>query len=229
MTAPGPSAVPRELAPGLWRWTARHPAWHPGAFGAEVASFALRAGDDLLLVDPLLPAQDDPPVLAALDRLAAGRAVHVLITIGYHVRSAEPLCARYDGRIWGPPSCASRLADPSRLTPLEPGTTGPGGATAFAIGRPVRTERPLWLPSHEAVAFGDAVVTTPDGDLRVWTQKPLDDRRARWFRETFAPTLGALLELPARCVLVTHGAPVLDDGAAALRAAVATEPWYHHG
>ena len=45
----------------------------------------------------------------------------------------------------------------------------------------------------------------------------------------FAPTLSALLELPARRVLVTHGAPVLDDGAAALRAAVATEPWYHHG
>ena len=64
----------------------------------------------------------------------------------------------------------------------------------------------------------------------MWTQKPLDDRRARWFRETLrADAVGALLELPARRVLVTHGAPVLDDGAAALRAAVAAEPWYHHG
>ena len=34
----------RKLADGLWYWTARHPEWHPGEFGAEVASFALRAG-----------------------------------------------------------------------------------------------------------------------------------------------------------------------------------------
>lgn len=229
MPAADVARAPLEVAPGLWRWTARHPDWHPGAFGAEVASFGLQAGGDLLLVDPLLPAGDDGAVLDALDRLAAGRAVGVLITIGYHVRSAEPLSERYDARIWGPPACASRLRDPSRLVPLDPGTTGPAGATAFAIGRPVRTERPLWLPSHDAIAFGDALVTTPGGDLRVWAQKPVDDRRARWYRETFAPTLGALLDLPARRVLVTHGAPVLEDGAAALRAAVAAEPWYHHG
>ena len=55
---------------GLWRWTARHPEWHPGEFGAEVACFAARAGDTTLLIDPLLPedagAAED--VLAVIDR-----------------------------------------------------------------------------------------------------------------------------------------------------------------
>ena len=69
-----------EIAPGLLRWTARHPEWHPGDFGAEVASFAADAGDDLLLVDPLLP-EDADEVLAALDRLVRER-VAILITIG---------------------------------------------------------------------------------------------------------------------------------------------------
>ena len=32
-----------EIAPGLWRWTARHAEWHPGEWGAEVASFAVDA------------------------------------------------------------------------------------------------------------------------------------------------------------------------------------------
>jgi hypothetical protein len=32
-----------ELADGLWRWTARHGEWHPGEWGAQVASFALSA------------------------------------------------------------------------------------------------------------------------------------------------------------------------------------------
>jgi hypothetical protein len=216
--------APAELAPGLWRWTARHPEWHPGVFGAEVASFALEADGELLLVDPLLP-DDAAPVTDVLDRLADGRDVHVLITIGYHVRSAEPLCERYGARLWGPPNCASRLRDPSRLRALEPGAPGPGGVTTFAIGRPVRTERPLWLPSHAALAFGDAVVTTPDGELRMWAQETIDERRRRFYRERFAPTLAPLLDLPIRRVLVTHGAPVLEDGAAVLRAALDAEPW----
>jgi hypothetical protein len=220
---------PVELASGLWRWAARHPEWHPGRFGAEVASFALEAGDDLLLVDPLLPPDDGSPVLGVLDDLAAGRSVHCLITIGYHVRSAEPLCVRYSGRIWGPPNCASRLQESSRLTVLEPGAPGPAGVAAFSIGRPVRGERPLWVPSHHAVAFGDAVVATPNGELRVWAQQPLDDRRRRWYRETFAPTLAPLLDLPVQRVLVTHGSPVLEDGATALENALGAEPWRQRG
>jgi hypothetical protein len=115
------------------------------------------------------------------------------------------------------------------LRELEPGTPGPAGVTAFAIGRPVRGERPLWLPSHRALAFGDAVVTTPEGDLRLWGQSPLDDRRRRWYRESFVPTLAPLLDLSVQRVLVTHGAPVLEDGATALRAAVAADPWSRRG
>jgi energy-coupling factor transporter ATP-binding protein EcfA2 len=92
---------PVELAPGLWRWAARHPEWHPGRFGAEVASFALVVADELLLVDAPLPAEDPAHVLDVLDQLAVGRGVHCLITIGYHVRSAEELARRYSARIWG--------------------------------------------------------------------------------------------------------------------------------
>jgi glyoxylase-like metal-dependent hydrolase (beta-lactamase superfamily II) len=220
--------APAELAPGLWRWTARHPEWHPGAFGAEVGSYALVAGDELLVIDPLLPEAGQEAVLDVLDGLAEGAAA-VLVTIGYHVRSAEALCARYGARVFGPKACARRLRDASLLTVLEPGDEGPAGTRAFAIGRPVRGERPLWLPSHAALAFGDALVGTPEGELRIWAQDRVDDRRARWYRERFASTLAPLLELPVERVLVTHGAPVLEGGAAALRTAVDARPWYHRG
>ena len=222
------ATAPEQLASGLWRWAGRHPEWHPGRFGAEVASFALVAGEDLLLVDPLL-ADAEAPVLEVLDGLAGGREVHVLITIGYHVRSGERLRARYDGRLWGPPNCASRLDEPERLEVLEPRTEGPGGAQALRIGKPVRGERPLWLPSHRAIAFGDALVTTPEGDLRLWAQQTVDERRRRFYRDRFAPTLAPLLELPVERVLVTHGAPILQDGGAELRRALDAPPWEHHG
>jgi glyoxylase-like metal-dependent hydrolase (beta-lactamase superfamily II) len=220
-----------ELAPGLHRWTARHPDWHPEGFGAEVASFALQAGDTLLLVDPLVPEGDGAdPVLAALDALArAAAATHVLVTIGYHARSAEALGARYDAAIHGPPTVRRRLRDDARFTVLAPGTPGPGGALAHAIGRPRRSETPLWLPSHAAIAFGDALVTTPEGELRMWLQDEPTDARRAFYRDRFAPTLAALRALPARRILTTHGAPVLEDGAAALAAALDAAPWYHHG
>jgi glyoxylase-like metal-dependent hydrolase (beta-lactamase superfamily II) len=220
---------PERLATGLWRWTARHPEWHPGEFGAEVGSYALATDGDLLLIDPLLPADDERPVLDLLDGLGGDRAVNVLITIGYHVRSAEQLCERYGGRVYGPRTCESRLREPALLTELTPDAPGPAGVRAFPIGRPRRTERPLWLPSHAALAFGDAIVTTPEGDLRVWVQDPVDDKRLRWYSERFAPTLEPLLELPAERVLVTHGEPVLKDGTKTLREAVAAGPWYHRG
>jgi hypothetical protein len=225
-------SAPQELAPGLWRWTARHPSWHPGAFGAEVASFAVVAGEELLLVDPLVAATDgDEATLGRLDALAATAAnTAILITIPYHARSAEALSERYEARVHGPPGTAKRLPAGSRaFTTLEPGTVGPGGARAFAIGSPPRGERPLWLPSHDALAFGDAVVTTPDGDLRLWAQKPLDHAQRRFYRTRFTPTLSPLRDLPARRILTTHGEPILTGGAQALDEALDAEPWYHHG
>jgi glyoxylase-like metal-dependent hydrolase (beta-lactamase superfamily II) len=217
-----------EIAPGIWRWTARHPEWHPGEFGAEVGSYAVVTDDELLLADPLLPEPADA-VLAALDALAGGRAVHVLITIGYHARSADALADRFDAEIWGPPRAASRLRDAARLTVLAPDEPGPGGAVAHAIGRPRRGERPLWLPSHAALAFGDAIVVTPQGELRVWVARPLDEGQLRRYRERFVPTLEPLLALGAERVLVTHGAPVVERGTEALDAALRADPWFLRG
>ena len=99
---------------------------------------------------------------------------------------------------------------------------------SFAIGKPRRGEQPLWLPSHRALVFGDAVVEY-GGKLRVWVQDRVDDKVRRFYRERFNPTLAPLLELDVERVLVTHGEPVLEGGGEALRQALDSEPWYHHG
>ena len=212
----------RELARGLWRWTARHAEWHPGGWGEEVASFAVDAGDAVLLIDPLLP-DDDAEVLERLDALAPAA---ILITIPYHARSSEALGERYGAPIHGHPAVAKRLRDRSRLQPLD---ELPGGARAFPIGKPRRFETPIHLPSHRALVFGDAIVTTPEGDLRLWHTDRVDDARARWYRERFVPTLEPLRALDLERILVTHGEPVLRDGSAALEGALTARPWYHHG
>ena len=222
------SPLPQEIAPGLWRWTARHPEWHPAEFGDEVASYAADADGHTVLIDPLLP-EDPDATLAALDAIVRDR-VAILTSIPYHVRSAEALAERYGAAIHGHPAVARRLRDRARLAAIDPEHDAelPGGVRAFAIGRPRRYEMPLWLPAHAALVFGDAVVEV-GGQLRVWVQEPASDRRRRFIRERFAPTFAPLLELGAERVLVTHGEPVLSGGAAELARALEREPFWHHG
>jgi len=86
----------------------------------------------------------------------------------------------------------------------------------------------LWLPSHRALVFGDAVVEH-GGSLRVWCQDRVDEGVRRFYRERFNPTLRTLLELDVERVLVTHGEPVLSGGGEALERALDSEPWYHRG
>lgn len=221
-----------ELEPGLWRWAAPHPEWkrsHP--WTKEVASFALELDSGVALVDPLAP--DGPPAeafWAQLDRLVerGGGEVLVFVTIPYHVRSAEALHERYGARILGHAAVARRLPEATPLQAIEPGNGLPGGVRAFAIGSPRRQELPLYFPSHDALAFGDAVVGVDDS-LRVW-QDVANDRQLAWYRKRLVPSLEPLLALEADRVLVTHGSPVLHGGARELARALEAGPWnYRRG
>jgi hypothetical protein len=212
------TVAPAELTDGLWRWTARHPEWHPGDFGAEVAAFLVQAGDRRLLIDPI----------AAPDPLPGRGEVAILITIPYHVRDSEELAERHDATIYGHRAVHKRLGSGRRYEEIGPGDELPGGATVHAIGKPRRYEMPIHLPSHSALVFGDAVVEWR-GALRVWTHDPVDDDVARFYRERFNPTLRPLLDLDVDRVLVTHGEPVLEDGRAELQKALRRKPWYHRG
>jgi hypothetical protein len=141
--------APEQIADGLWRWTARHPEWHPGDFGSEVASFALTAGDETILVDPLLPPEPDA-VLDLIER-GLGERLAMLITIPYHVRSSEQLRHRFRGQvettIWGHPACRKRLSEDAGFRAFEPGDELPAGASAHKIGTPRRHALPAVPPS----------------------------------------------------------------------------------
>jgi hypothetical protein len=217
-----------ELAPGLWRWAGPHPDWkrsHP--WTKEVASFALELDSGLALVDPLTPPEGPlaEAFWAELDPLVERRGGEVLVfvTIPYHVRSAAEVHARYGARILAHAAVARRLPAGTALEPIVPGSRLPAGVRAFAIGSPRRQEHPLFLPSHDALAFGDAVVGV-DGSLRVW-QDVEGERQLAWYRNRLVPTLEPLLEVGADRVLVTHGPPVLRGGAEALARALEAGPW----
>jgi len=158
-----------EIAPGIWRWTTRHPEWHTKIeWGHEVASFALVApgkaalagGGALSLVDPLLPAPGSDTraeVDRALERLVREASqLDIMITIPYHTRSAQSLFERYSGRrptlLWGHALVQKRLTGtvPLEVIPRraagEAAAIAAGAAAAYTIGKPRRSEYPLYFP-----------------------------------------------------------------------------------
>ena len=190
-----------ELAPGLWRWTAAHPEWRPGAepgtpddWPREVGSVAYAAPRALVLVDPLIP---DPrgDFLDELDALVEdhGKPVSVLQTLRFHKRSRDELEARYP-------------------TADDP---GPGVEPVPIAGA---GETMVWLPGPRALVPGDRLIGDGSGGLRMspdsWMRYVGMDQRG------LAEALAPLLDLPVESVLVSHGEPVLRDGRAAIAAAI---------
>ena len=84
-----------EIAPGLWRWAAPHPAWAPGAepdspddWGHYVGSVFYEDRDAVVFIDPLLPGDQDQFWRWADERVS-GRSAVVLTTLIPHRRSRE--------------------------------------------------------------------------------------------------------------------------------------------
>lgn len=210
-----------ELAPGLWKFTVARNGIPP-----TMTAYALRDAEDSILVDPLVDGENGA-LTAALDEIVRGR-VRILVTTPFHVRGSEFLWKRwrdrYEVAILGHEYCATRLDDRSAFRPLRGGETLDGGVRAHSIGRPRRAEIPFELPSHRALAFGDTVLEI-DGELRVWPRHRDIDQRRAWYEERFRPTLEPLARLDVERVLVTHGEPVLHDGARVLGEALTRPPW----
>jgi len=220
-----PGSGVQEIVPGVWCWERRPRGLQTGEFGART-SYAVAVGGETLLVDPLVTGDDDP-ALGDLDELVRGR-VRILVSMPYHTRSAESLWRRYrraKALICGHPDVATRLGDVSGFEAVAGGGEVGGVACFHPIGSPPRSEQPIEIPAHRALVFGDAVVETGGGELRLW-DGPLDsERRRRWWCERYLPTLERLAALEVEHVLVTHGQAVVGDGAAALRRALERDPW----
>jgi len=197
----------QELRPGLWRWTAPHPEWeHAEHWGPEVGSVYAELPDAVVVIDPLVPADEDERFWSALDRDVErlGRPVHVLLTVHWHERSVAAVLDRYRARLW---------------RPEEKGEL-PEGVRAEVIRGSDWVEALLYLEPHRALVAGDLLIGQ-DGGIKFpvrWFPKGEQE----WAERQLKPDLRArLAALPVELVIVSHGEPVLEDGADALRRALA--------
>ncbi len=209
-----------QIAPHLWHWTAPHPDWKPSNRGKDglgwdqlVSSYALVADDDFVLIDPLVPEDENGAALwDALDRdVGAHGPPAILISVHpYHARSAEDIAARYDGSsIWVPADAPKGQAEDART--YATGDELPAGIRVLDVGMP--GERALYLPSHKAVVFGDAVLDGVRLLPESWLEKGIT-------RQDVADALRPLLDEEIELTLLTHGGPVAEGARAKLERAL---------
>ncbi len=204
----GSPFAPVEIAAGLWRWTAPHPGWRPGAAKNSTADWEREVGSVLYLredaatfVDTLVPDPEQAfwswtdPRVAQADRCLA------LTTIGFHRRSRDRLVDRYG---------ASTSRARERL---------PDGVQTVALRG--AGEVVFWLPARRALVCGDRLLGAPGGGLRLCPESWLGYLGTGLTVERLRDILRPLLDLPVERVLVSHGDPVLRDGHAALAEALA--------
>jgi hypothetical protein len=199
--------TPTELQPGLWRWSAPHPDWHPDAPAGSSSDWPQAVGcalyeseETAVFIDPLVPSGDERAFWQWADERCAGRAVLVLITLAFHRRSRDAFVARY-------------RAGTSRAKRSLP-------ADVHSFHLKGAGETVFWLPRPRALVVGDRVVGAQGASLALCPQSWLDYLPRSITVTRLGELLRPLLELPIEIVLVSHGDPVLSDGRAALERAL---------
>ncbi|HLY50135.1 MAG TPA: hypothetical protein VKR21_13155 [Solirubrobacteraceae bacterium] len=204
-----------EIIEGLWRFEAVHPEWTESEGGEEgwepeVAWWAVATPPGVVLIDPLVADWD------ALDQLVADRGgcAGILRTCHWHQRSVPEAARRYAAEVWAKPYPAGGDAHALDRA-INGGDEVVGGLRVFDVERD--DEMAVWLPRQATLLFGDAMLRTSDGELRVcpdsWTQPEGGPARLR-------ELLRGLTVLPVKHVLVSHGPLVLGGGDEELRAAI---------
>jgi glyoxylase-like metal-dependent hydrolase (beta-lactamase superfamily II) len=194
----------KEIAPGLWWWTASHPDWTPEdleggeGWGQIVSSYAL-AGDAFILFDPLIEDWD------WLDRQVEEHGPPaILITLFWHARSAQEILDRYDGAsVWVYEPAAEWVGERTRYTnTFTAGDSLPAGTEAIPMHR--AGEVAYWLPRHNSVVVGDTILRHDD---RATLFPPTWAHRKQEIIDAATQAVHEVMERSPDRLLLTHGGP----------------------
>jgi hypothetical protein len=194
----------REIAPGLWHWTA-----HRASIGAEVSSYYLLP--EAVVIDPMLPAEG----LAWFSE--HGPPAHALLTNRHHDRDAWKLREAFGCEVHCVDAGLHELTGRGPVVAFEPGDELPGGVLACTVGAICPDESALYIASRRALACADGVVRRRGHEeLSFVPDSLMDDPEATkaGLREAYR----SLLSLDFDLLLLAHGEPLLSGGRAALAA-----------
>jgi hypothetical protein len=188
-----------EVVPGLWTWSISN-----SNIGGHVStSQAVLTREGCVLVDPV---RLDDAALAALPRPLA-----TLLTARCHQRAAWRYRRELGAEVWLPEDASA--ADEAPDHTYADGQLLPGGLRAFRTPGPEWPHYSFLYEGDPGVLFrSDLVSSDADGAVRLIDPAFHEDP------ETTRASVERLLGLPFGILCLAHGAPVVDDPKAALRA-----------
>lgn len=192
----------REIAPGIWHWTGRHPKT-----GVPGSSYFLP--DAGALLDPL-----EPPDLERLAEIGPPRLL--VLTCRHHMRGGRELHDRFGCPLLAPRPGMHEFSDDDPVDPYGDGDELAGPAlVAHEVDAISPDEFAIHAPGVRALAVADGVTRYGDS-LEFVPDNLMDDpeETKRGLREAFARLTA---ELDFDHLLLAHGDPVVGDGREALR------------
>jgi hypothetical protein len=195
----------REILPGVYHWTAFHPA-----IRTRVSSYYVAPAG--IVIDPKVPDE-------GLDSLP-GKPQQVVLTIGLHDRDSKRFAEHFGIPIRASREAKRRLGDSLEVEEYTDGDEIAPGVTAITIGKLCPDEGALHVAVAEgAIAFADGLIRyrgelgfVPDGLLG---DDP--DQVKEGLKQAFA----GLLTRDFDHLLFAHGEPLIGGGKSALRDFVA--------
>jgi hypothetical protein len=199
----------REIAPGVWHWTARH-----DHIRADVSSYYLE--QDRVLIDPMVP----PDGLRWFEE--HGRPEHAVLTNRHHDRHAWRFQQEYGCAVHCIRNGLYEVEGRGAVEAFDFGDELPGAMTAYEVDAICPDETALHLVQHRALACADGVVRMRQGAaLGFVPERYMDDpaQTKRGLREAYA----RLLDLDFDLLLLAHGEPVRGGAKDALREFVSVD------
>ena len=200
----------KEIAPGLYHWTAKHPRIH-----SEVSSYFV--SDSATLLDPMVPDE-------GLDWFRGEREPQTIaLTNRHHDRECERFCTEFElGPVLVPePGLHEFEGKQLDVVSYAPGEEIVPGILVHEVDAISPDDMAFEIRSVGALALADSVVNRSSG-LSFVSDSLMDEPEQTKVR--LADALEALLDIDFDTLLFAHGMPIVGGGKQALRDFLASEP-----
>jgi glyoxylase-like metal-dependent hydrolase (beta-lactamase superfamily II) len=201
----------KEILPGIYHWSARHPK-----IASNVSSYYVAESGTIL--DPMVPPEE------GLEWFSDEREVHnIALTNRHHDRQATDYCAAFElGPVLVPESGLHEFDGKDlEVRGYAPGEEIIPGILAHDVGAICPDDMALEIRSAGALAVADGLVHVR-GVVRFVSDNLMDDPQET--KRGLAASFESLLDVDFDTLLFAHGEPIVGGGKQALREFLATNP-----
>jgi hypothetical protein len=199
----------REIASGVWHWTAHHKG-----IGADVHSYFL--AKEGVVIDPMKPSEG----AERLGEIATPR--EVVLTNRHHYRASGEIRQAYGTPVRCHRTGMHEFTKGEKVEPFDFGDRFAGGVEAFEVGVLCPEETALYLDREGGIlALGDCVIRwDPEGPLGFVPDVHMGDDPVGVKKGLKRSIRQILDEIDVDILLLAHGEPLVRGAEKVLRSFV---------